>query len=109
MGWEARREGIEDYRYLRRIEKICKSAEGAEADGARKWLAELRARVLGTAIPKNPNCDRFCGWDARDLWTQCPQFERGEFAGIRDQAVKHLLDLDELHSNAVRPDQRIQQ
>ncbi len=106
VGWEARREGIEDYRYLRRIEKICESAKGAEADSARKWLAELRARVLETEIPKKPNCDAFCGWDARDLWDECPQFERGEFATIRGQAIRTLLDLEEHRLSTARPHSR---
>jgi len=106
VGWEARREGIEDYRYLRRIEALCKSGEGSKADEARRWLAELRARVLGTVIPQPPRYDAFCGWDERDLWSQCPQFQRGEFARIRDEAIQLLMDLEEVHSNAVRPDDR---
>ena len=96
VGWEARREGIEDYRYLRRIETLCETAEGRKADEARRWLAELRQRVLGTEIPDPPDVHRFCGWDKADLWTECPQFARGELSRIRAQAIDLLLEFQEL-------------
>lgn len=98
VGWEARREGIEDYRYLRQIEVMARSTKGAKADNARSWLAALRTRVLGTVIAKPPDLHAFCGWDDRDLWSQCPQFQRSEFAKLRHQSIKLLLDLNALDS-----------
>ena len=93
VGWEARREGIKDYRYLRRIEELCQAAQAPEADKAREWLGALRKRVLETEIPEQPEYHAFCVWDKRDLWTQCPQFEPGEFARIRGEAIELVLDL----------------
>jgi len=98
VGWEARREGIEDYRYLRQIEKIAASAQSDRADKVRKWLSRLRERVVQTDIGKKPEQP----WDKYDLWTECPQFERGEFADIRDEAIQFLLELEDLQSNADR-------
>jgi hypothetical protein len=93
VGWEARREGIEDYRYLSQIERLSHAANNAKTDQARKWLAALRSRVLETHINAEP--DSFQVWDKRDLWNECPQFARGEFADIRNEAIEHLTTLRE--------------
>ena len=90
VGWEARREGIEDYRYLRRIDTLSAAMPGARAEEARAWLDRLRKRVVETTIDAKPDHP----WDKFDLWTQCPQFEAGAFALIREQAVGFLLDLE---------------
>lgn len=89
VGWEAGREGIEDYRYLRQIEKICREAPGAVADEARRWLTSLRERVVETAIDRTPEHP----WDKNDLWTECPQFEPAEFPRIHEEAIQFLMDL----------------
>ena len=95
VGWEARREGIEDYRYLRQLEKVCETASPAKSAKARTWLAKLRKRVLETVIPNIPDYAAFQVWDTRDLWTECPQFARGELTKIRNEAIELLLELQE--------------
>ena len=45
-GWEARREGIDDYRYLQMLEDgIAAKPDNPVALEARRWLAGLRARI----------------------------------------------------------------
>ena len=49
VGWETRRDGIDDYRYLQMLEDaIAASPDSREAAEAAKWLASLRRRLLGT-------------------------------------------------------------
>ena len=69
------------------------ATNNAKADQARKWLAALRSRVLETHINAEP--DSLQVWDKRDLWNECPQFARGEFADIRNEAIEHLTTLHE--------------
>ena len=46
VAWEARREGVEDYRVLRLLESRIKANASASAvDEARRYLVELRSRV----------------------------------------------------------------
>ncbi len=46
-GWEMRREGIDDYRYLQMLEdSIAAHPDHAAAVEAKAWLADLRARIL---------------------------------------------------------------
>ena len=91
VGWETRREGIEDYRYLSQLERLCRAADGAKAEQVKQWLAELRSRVLAPGKLEKPMLPYW--WDKFDLWTQCPQFARGELTRIREQAIRFMLEL----------------
>lgn len=91
VGWETRREGIEDYRYLSELEKLCRIADEAKAEQVKQWLAELRNRVLAPGKFEKPLLPYW--WDRFDLWTQCPQFARGELTQIRNQAIRFMLEL----------------
>jgi hypothetical protein len=51
-GWEARREGVDDYRYLQMVEDAVKADPSAPpAIEASVWLETLRARVLSNPHP----------------------------------------------------------
>lgn len=52
VGWEARREGIDDYRYIRLLEAAVSRAPANDrtASEAKAWLARLRKRVPRTGL-----------------------------------------------------------
>ena len=51
MGWEARREGVDDYRYLQMVEDLVKAKKPDPlAVEAGTWLEGLRARLTLTDI-----------------------------------------------------------
>jgi hypothetical protein len=97
VGWEARCAGIEDYRYLRELEKLCRSATGPRTDQVRQWLDALRQRVLENVRINRiemPDSGPLYHWDWSDLWTECPLIESHEFGQIRDSDVDFLLALN---------------
>jgi hypothetical protein len=58
-GWEARREGVDDYRYLQMLEDAIQAKpDDPLAIEAAVWLERLRARILS-----NPNQDKDGYWD----------------------------------------------
>ena len=60
-GWEARREGVDDYRYLQMLEDAVKAKpDDPVAIEASVWLEKLRSRVLS-----NPNQDPDGYWDCQ--------------------------------------------
>ena len=59
VGWEARRDGVDDYRYLQMLEDSIAANPGDRAAAeARDWLKSLRQRLLGVdphlATPGEP-------------------------------------------------------
>ncbi len=49
VGWETRREGVDDYRYLQMLEDCVAAQPGNPlAAEAKKWMASLRARIVTT-------------------------------------------------------------
>jgi len=47
VGWETRREGIDDYRYLQLLEEcVAANPDDPVATEAKQWLANLRARII---------------------------------------------------------------
>ena len=91
IGWEARREGIEDCRTLATLEKRIADNKSATAVEARKWLDDLRSRVDWNTWGKAP-ATRY-GWDAADLDSQCPNFAPADFTEIRAKARQYLIAL----------------
>lgn len=91
VAWEARREGIEDFRIIRRIEKLCEQKKGLAAEQARKWVSELRKRVVSA---KTKGCPSFPGFSKRHIQDIGPQFGRGELAEIRNRAIDLLIGLE---------------
>lgn len=92
VGWETRREGIKDYRYLRELERRLDDGPGGPAaSAARSWLEELKGRINTDSHANRPDTSE--RWDERDLWSQCPDILPDQFAGIRDKAVDLILGI----------------
>jgi len=94
VAWEARREGVEDYRLLRHLESlIAAEPQRAEAQAAQQWLDEIRGRVdwyLARDLPPH-----IYPWDGPELYPMCPNFQPSELAAVRAQAVEHIMSLSE--------------
>jgi len=92
VGWEERREGIEDYRTLTLLETcIAEKPDDPAAKEARAWLDGLRKRVDWNTWHSEPPM-RY-GWDAPDLYSQCPNFAPAEFNAIRAKAHEYIIAL----------------
>ncbi|MFH0963786.1 MAG: glycoside hydrolase domain-containing protein [Planctomycetota bacterium] len=93
VGWEERREGVEDYRTLTMLEDcIAKKPSEAAAQEAKAWLDALRKRVDWNTWHSEPPT-RY-GWDAPDLYSQCPNFAPTEFNEIRTKAREYVIALE---------------
>ncbi len=94
VAWEARREGVEDYRTLRLLERRIAAGQGsAVAREASAWLDEIRGRVdwyLARDMPPSTY-----SMDGRDLYPLCPNFQPDEFGTIRRRAVGYIEQLKE--------------
>lgn len=78
VGWETRREGIDDYRCLQMLEDaVAARPDQAPAGEARAWLAELRRRILESGV------------DPHNVTPGAP-FELAEYDGIRDRAAGYI-------------------
>lgn len=92
VAWEARREGVEDYRLLRLLEKrIAAQPESEAAKEAKKWLDDLRARVdwdLGRDMPMS-----VYPWDGPEVYPMCPNFQPEELSQIRSRSIDAILAL----------------
>jgi hypothetical protein len=91
IAWEARREGITDYRYLRQLELLTAKRSDAAAVKARRWLEDLRNRVIYAKVEEGVHIPG--DWDKTDLMDWCPQLGRHEMNDIRNQAIDLLLQL----------------
>ena len=108
-GYEARREGIDDYRYLQMLEDaIARDPDQAEARAAAAWLAALRARLIA-ALPHQVEAGRPLAIEAFDQMrsraadflsalgpventTRPPQAHaRDEAASYRGKSVAHCI------------------
>jgi len=92
VGWETRREGIKDYRYLCALEKLLSEHSGSQAaEEAQTWLEKLQNRVRwNTHADRPPTVER---WDERDLYSQCPEISPAEFSQIRAKIIEFILAL----------------
>ncbi|MDA0660040.1 MAG: HEAT repeat domain-containing protein [Planctomycetota bacterium] len=89
-GWEMRREGIDDYRYLQMLEDaIAARPKESAAVEARAWLADLRARILANDrhIPSNPSDP--LPWQ--------------EYDRVRARAARYLQQLGPVTNDQVAP------
>jgi len=59
VGWEARREGIEDYRALKTLERLVADREDADAERGRELLAEARRITPVDAFAGGPRDWRY--------------------------------------------------
>ena len=92
VAWEARREGVEDYRLLRLLEKrIAEHPDSEAAKEAKKWLDEIRSRVNWNLIQGMPKS--LYPWDSPEVYPMCPEFQPEELSQIRAQAIDYTLNL----------------
>jgi len=92
LAWEARREGVEDYRLLLLLEaRIAAKPDAAAAQKAKEYLGELRGRVNWNLIEGMPKS--IYPWDGAEVHPMCPDFEPAELSQIRARVVDHILAL----------------
>ena len=92
VAWEARREGVEDYRLLRLLEsRIKANANVREADEGRRYLDNLRSRVSWDLIQGMPLSAY--PYDGPQVHPMCPNFEPAELSQIRERLFDYLLAL----------------
>ena len=98
VGYEMRREGIDDYRYLQMLEdSIAAKSNDETAVEAATWLKALRKRIvhdhlLSRRMPVNP--DRIVPGDPLELH---------EYDAIRRKAAKYIERLGAVPSRNFRP------
>ena len=92
IAWEARREGVEDYRLLTYLESlIALDPQHAEAKRARAWLEKIRGKVdwyLARHMPPS-----LYNLDGPELYPMCPNFEPAELAQVRAKALEYVIQL----------------
>ncbi len=90
--WEARREGVEDYRTLALLEKLIPAKPtNPTARQAKTWLEKTRNRVdwyLARNMPPS-----MYPWDGPELYPMCPNFDQTELSSIRTKAQDYVLKL----------------
>jgi hypothetical protein len=92
VAWEARREGVEDYRLLRLLEaRIAATPNAEKAKGAKQWLDEVRARVNWDLIQGMPKS--VYPWDGAEVYPMCPNFEPAALSRIRNRAIDYIVAL----------------
>ena len=92
VAWEARREGVEDYRLLRLLESRIKArGHAAETDEARRYLDELRSRVSWDLIQGMPLS--VYPYDGPQVHPMCLNFAPAELSQIRERLFDYLLVL----------------
>lgn len=90
VGWETRREGIDDYRYLQMLEDcVAANPDLPPAVEAREWMERLRARVM----PVDPHAVAPGKPLALD-----------EYDRIREQAAQYIQQLGPVPTDRVRRD-----
>gem|GEM_PF-4896511 len=111
-GWEARRDGVDDYRYLQMLEDAVRARpDEPAARRAAAWLEELRARVLGR-YDQDPDGywgsqTRFPAATARvepHLIDAGKPFAVAEYNEIRAAAAAHIAELGPASSAPAAPD-----
>ena len=92
IAWEARREGVEDYRTLRCLESLIAAEPArAEAKEAAAWLEKTRGRVDWYLARNLPPASY--PWDGIELQPMCGDFEPAELAQVRGRAVEYIQQL----------------
>lgn len=94
VGYEGLREGIDDFRYFRLLERAIAAAPDGDAlaSEARQWLAELRSRVARAALAGVFGAGEKHLWEL-DWLEPCEEFAPGDYAAIREKAQGYLKSL----------------
>ena len=90
VGWEGRREGVDDVRFLQLLEARVDgaSADNPTAQEASRWLARLRSRYRSTAF--YPNQFNAMGTDYMD---PDPELSPADYDGLRTTAARYISAL----------------
>ena len=90
VGWEGRREGVDDVRYLQLLEARVEAAgtDNPAARDARQWLARLRKRSQTTEFQSY----RYNVWGA-DFMDPNSRLATGDYDAIRAKAAGLILKL----------------
>jgi hypothetical protein len=101
LGWEGRREGIDDYRYFHTLETLAEQActrgnaqARAVAKEAGPFLDDLRARVRPDAYDHRPP---FNNAAAVDFLPQ-PEITPADYDRFREEAARLIAQLQEVLS-----------
>jgi hypothetical protein len=90
--WEARREGIKDYRTMRLLESLIAAHPGSgKAKEAQAWVDQVRSRVdwyLARNMPPS-----MYAWDGPELYPLCPNFRPSELSDVRAKAAAYIQQL----------------
>lgn len=94
VGWEARREGIEDYRYLSYLEHLVGQHVGDQvAAEASEWLKGLRERGRRWEVFWEWRKWSKNRWDLADLWNPYQGIKPEEYQLIREKAQEYIAAL----------------
>ncbi len=88
IGWEGRREGVEDYRCLRTLERLCRSRSGAAPSEARALLAEARRMSPVNSFADRPFDDRYI-WE----YTPAPELTVRRMRELRERMLRLIAVL----------------
>lgn len=93
VGYEMRREGIDDYRYLQLLEARIAAANAEDAGklAAEKWLSSLKTQIEVAAL-RGSMLDFVAIWDL-DWLNPNPNFAASKYAAVRDAAADFILQL----------------
>jgi len=88
VGWEGRREGVEDYRYLRTLERLCQHGDSAAARQGRALLAEVRRLAPPEGFERRP-FDRRYTWE----FDPAPEFTNARMRRVRAEMARLIACL----------------
>ena len=92
LAWEARLEGVNDYRYLHTLEKAIRSAEtagngDAAVKNARAFLKELEEKISLDAYGNLNNLESYL---QKFFWNPVPTIAAEEYDSIRNDCAGHI-------------------
>jgi hypothetical protein len=96
MGFEGRREGIDDYRYLQLLEARLAAADPnlAAAKEASLWLDSLKQQIVAESLEGVYASGYQHGWEL-DWVEPSPNIGPTQYASLRDTAAGFILQLSE--------------
>lgn len=105
VGFEGRREGVDDYRYLQLLEARIAAAAGVDstvAQEADRWLADLKRRIEMAAIRGLFGTGYQYYWDL-DWVDPQPDIDVLEYHDIRATAARYISELPEASGESNAP------
>jgi hypothetical protein len=96
IGYEGRREGIDDYRYLQLLESriAIASLDHPVVTEAKTWLTELRKQVVQSAI-EGKLFNHVTVWDL-DWLNPSPDLSPHDYQKIRQKALRYISQLEDV-------------